>query len=118
MSLRPLLPLLAAAALLAGCGGDDEGDKAAPKGFGGTNTSETASAKADEYPKPVVDNFMKSCTDQPNATESYCRCTVEELQRTLPYDKFKAADAAIQRGGKASPEARKAIEAAIKKCRK
>jgi nitrous oxide reductase accessory protein NosL len=118
MSRRLALLALAAALLLAGCGGDG-GDKAAPKGFGGSSTtSETASANASKYPAPVVQNFMKSCTAQPGATASYCRCTVEELQRTLPYDEFKSADAAIQKGGKAPAKARAAIAAAIKKCRK
>jgi hypothetical protein len=110
-----LLPALAAAALLAGCGGDG-GDKATPKGFGGSSTSATANAS--EYPAPVVQNFMKSCTAQSGATASYCRCTIEELQRQLPYDEFKSADAAIQKGDKAPPKAQRAIDAAIKKCRK
>ena len=63
-----------------------------------------ASAEAGSYPKPVVDNFMKSCTAQANATKSYCECTIEELQKTLPYDDFKAADAAIQKGGEGPRE--------------
>ena len=112
-----LLPVLAAAALLAGCGGDG-GDKAAPRGFGGSSTSESASAPATEYPTPVVKNFMDSCTKQSGATASYCRCTIEELQKRLPYDEFKQADAAIQKGGKEPPKARRAIQAAIAKCRK
>jgi hypothetical protein len=117
VSRRTLLPALAAAALIAGCGGDG-GDKAAPKGFGGSSTSETASAKAGKYPAAVVQNFMKSCTAQAGATASYCRCTVEELQRQLPYNEFKDADAAIQKGGKAPAKAQRALDAAIKKCRK
>jgi nitrous oxide reductase accessory protein NosL len=119
LAVKRLLVLLAlAAALLAAGCGDDDGDKAAPKGFGGSaTTGDTASAKADEYPAPVVQNFMKSCTAQAGATTSYCRCTIEELQRTLPYDEFKDADAAIQKGGKAPAKARDAIQDAIKKCR-
>ena len=115
---RLALPALAAALLFAGCGGDG-GDKPAPKGFGGSSTSsQTASANADGYPAEVVKNFMTSCTAQAGATTSYCRCTIEELQRRLPYDEFKNADAAIQKGGKASANAQAAINAAIKKCRK
>ena len=107
---------MAAALVFAGCGGDG-GSKSAPKGFGGSSTaSQTASAS--KYPAAVVQNFMKSCTAQAGATTSYCRCTIEELQRTLPYDEFKSADAAIQKGGKAPSKARAAINAAIKKCRK
>jgi ABC-type glycerol-3-phosphate transport system substrate-binding protein len=116
VSRRLALTALVAALLLAGCGSDG-GDKTTPKGFGGSSTtSETASAS--KYPAPVVQNFMKSCTAQAGATTSYCRCTIEELQRTLPYDDFKSADAAIQKGGKAPSKARAAINAAIKKCRK
>ena len=112
-----LLSALAAAALLAGCGGDG-GDKAAPKGFGGSSTSQSASAPATEYPAPVVKNFMEACSKQSGATTSYCRCTIEELQKRLPYDDFKQADAAIQRGEKEPAKARRAIQAAIAKCRK
>ncbi len=108
---------LAATFALAGCG-DDEKKDSGGSGSGTTNTTQSETAGGDKYPQQVVDNFMKSCTAQPGATDAYCKCTIEELQAKLPFDKFKNADQAIQNDKKADPEAQKAIQDAIKTCRK
>jgi len=73
---------VAAAALLAfgACGGDDA------------------------YPPEVVDNFMESCTSQVGASESYCRCAIEELQTSMSFDDFQAAEDRITSGAENLPQ--------------
>jgi hypothetical protein len=42
-----------------------------------------------EYPQEVVDNFMEGCTSQPGATESYCRCSIDRIQKEVSFDEFR-----------------------------
>jgi hypothetical protein len=71
--------LLVAAAFAAGCGG----------GGGGRN----------DYPDEAVQSLMTSCTAQAGATESSCRCVLDNLQETISYEEFKRVDTAIRIGG-------------------
>jgi hypothetical protein len=79
MLARAMCGLLVAAAFAAGCGG----------GGGGRN----------DYPDEAVQSLMTSCTAQAGATESSCRCVLDNLQETISYEEFKRVDTAIRIGG-------------------
>ena len=81
-------------ALGTGCGGDDE-----------------------EYPEESVESFVESCAAQPNTTEAACRCVIERLQETMPYEEFQAADRAVQEEKPLKPESRRKLERAAAACR-
>jgi hypothetical protein len=88
------LIVMAAIAVFGACGGDDGGGVQA-------------------YPQEVVDNFMESCTNQPGANESYCRCAINQLQETMSYDEFQAADREISEGGDMPEELMNAVESCV-----
>jgi hypothetical protein len=46
-----------------------------------------------------------------------CECTVGRLQRTLAYDDFAEADAAIRAGRSPTPEAQRLFDVAASACR-
>lgn len=73
---RALCGLMLAAAFAAGCGG------------GGN-----------DYPDEAVQSFMMSCKAQAGATESSCRCVLDNLEETMSYEEFKRVDTAIRIGG-------------------
>jgi hypothetical protein len=50
------------------------------------------------YPAQVEKNFVRECVKQPGATESYCRCTLAKLEKTMSFDEFKKAETAAMRG--------------------
>ena len=53
------------------------------------------------YPDAAVQSFVDACATSPRQ-RPVCVCTIDRLQRTLPYRDFQAADAAV-RGGRAVP---------------
>ncbi len=97
---RSALTLLAGAAI-AGCGGGDD------NGGGGGD---------DGYPAAARTNFVESCDKQPNASRSVCECALEELEKTLPYEDFKAADDAIRNGDKPEKATSDKLTAAVEGC--
>jgi hypothetical protein len=49
------------------------------------------------YPQESVDTFVAECQKaQKDTTEEACRCVIEHLQKTMPYEEFKRADAALK----------------------
>lgn len=107
MPLNLRIPRLAVtlvlAASLAACGGGDEG------GGGGGGES-------DRYPETARSNFVDSCDEQPNASRSVCRCALEELEKTMPFEEFKAADEAIRAGDQPKKETAEKLTAAVEGC--
>lgn len=94
MRLTRQIPVcLLAAAALAGCGGDD-----------------------DRYPEEARANFVKSCDAQPNASRDVCQCALEELERTVSYEDFKAADEAIREGDQPDKATADKLTAAVEGC--
>ena len=81
-------------ALGAGCGGGDE-----------------------EYPDEAVENFVESCKAQEGATEEACRCVIDRLKQTMPYEEFEAADRAVREEKPLKPESRRKRERAASQCR-
>jgi hypothetical protein len=68
----------------------------------------------DGYPQEVIDNFMESCTAQSGATQSYCECTIDELQNTMSFEDFQDAEATITSGDEDLPPAlQDAVDACV-----
>lgn len=44
-----------------------------------------------EYPPEVIDNFVSSCTST-GSPDSFCNCVIDELQETVPFDRFVELD--------------------------
>jgi hypothetical protein len=92
--LRNLAAIACAAAVLGGCGGGDDNG----------------------YPEESVDAFIAECRSQANATPKDCRCVIERLQQTMPYDQFAEADEALTEGREAEAAALRKLEAAVRRC--
>ena len=96
--------LVAVACALAGCGGDDGGGES---GGGG------------DYPPEVEENFVKSCSSQPQANEAFCKCTYERIKETVPYEDFKKAEESLSSSQDQAPkEVQDALTKAVEACRK
>ena len=96
MRLRHLLLGLLATGAIAGCGSEDEG--------------------AARYPEQARTEFVEACDAQPNAARSVCECALEELERTMPYEEFKAADEAIREGEEADAASAEKLTASVEAC--
>jgi hypothetical protein len=91
------LAVAAAAVALAGCGGGGE----------------TKSG----YPDKAVKTFVASCSKQPGASQEACRCVIDRLQVTMPYDEFVAADKAARENREPKAASTAKLAAAAKGCR-
>ncbi len=80
---------------LAACGGDN--------GEGG-------------YPQESIDAFVQECREQPNTTVRQCRCVVERLQETMPYEEFAEADAALKENREPNEATLEKLRAAVAAC--
>jgi hypothetical protein len=69
------------------------------------------------YPSAAVDTFMASCIAQPNATESGCRCVLDQLEKTMPYSEFKRVDTEIVAGIGLSGDEQRKLADALANCR-
>ena len=86
--------LAVAVAGLAACGGGGEGG----------------------YPQKSIDAFVRECTAQPNTAEPQCRCIVERLQETMPYEEFARADKALKENRDPDAASLEKLRAAITAC--
>lgn len=101
MRLTRQIPVsLLAAAALAGCGGG-----------GGSGEEDDGG-----YPQEARTNFVRSCDAQPNASRDVCECALDELERTVSYAEFKAADDAIRRGDDPARKTSEKLTAAVEGC--
>ena len=75
----------------------------------------TLGACGDEgYPPEAVEDFMSSCTTQLGASRSYCRCAIDNLQESMSFDDFQAAEDEITSGSQNLPqELRDAAESCV-----
>jgi hypothetical protein len=92
--LRSGLLAIALAFALAACGGD-----------------------ADGYPQESIDEFVRECDAQPNASEAQCRCVIARLQETMPFDEFERADRALANQGPVDEASLAKLQQAVEVCR-
>ena len=70
----------------------------------------------DGYPQESVDAFVSECRAQPNTTQRQCRCVVERLQETMPYEEFARADKALKENREPDAASLAKLRAAIEAC--
>jgi hypothetical protein len=68
------------------------------------------------YPEESIDAFVRECTVQPNTGERQCRCVVERLQETMPYEEFARADAALKENRQPAAASLRKLRAAVRAC--
>jgi hypothetical protein len=70
----------------------------------------------DGYPQESIDTFVQECTAQPDTGERQCRCVVERLQETMPYEEFAQADAALNDNRQPAAASLEKLRAAVTAC--
>ena len=73
-------------------------------------------AGEDGYPQESIDAFVRECRAQPNNSERQCRCVVERLQETMPYEEFARADDALKEDRDPAAESLEKLRAAVTAC--
>lgn len=108
------LIVIAAAAILAlgACGdsGDDSNDAAAK-----TNDEAVENEGGEGFPQTIVDNYMKGCTAGGQATEEYCECSLDQLEKTLTLDEFIELEESFTTTGDLPQELQDAVAACVDK---
>jgi hypothetical protein len=99
--------------VLAPGGSDDNGDVGPAAG---ARAGPGAAERRYPYPAAAVRNFVGACAETSGQRRA-CVCTIERLQRTLPYRDFAAADAAVRAGRPASPRTQRVFDVAAGECR-
>ncbi len=61
---------------------------------GDTGGTPSTTVPEGEYPQSVIDTFTDSCTSA-GSPASFCGCVIDELQATVPYDRFVEIDAQL-----------------------
>ncbi len=92
--MRSGLALALAVAGLAACGGNGE----------------------EGYPQESIDAFVQECRAQPNTSERQCRCVIERLQVTMPYEEFAEADVALKENRDPDEATLAKLRAAVTAC--
>ena len=72
--------------------------------------------REDGYPQESIDAFVQECKAQPNTTERQCRCVVERLQVTMPYEEFARADDALKESREPAAASLEKLRAAVTAC--
>jgi hypothetical protein len=110
---RRLMVLAAAAILALGACGDsgDESNEAANK------ESETVETEGggEGFPQTVVDNYMRGCTSGGQATEEYCECSLDELEKTVSLEEFIELEETFTASGDLPQELQDAVTACVDK---
>ena len=68
------------------------------------------------YPPVAVERFVDACATN-TRQRRVCVCTIERLQRTLPYGDFAAADAAVRAQRPPVAATQRLFDAATAACR-
>ena len=63
-----------------------------------------------------IDRFVRECAAQPNTAERQCRCVVERLQETMPFDEFARADAALKENREPDAVSLEKLRSAVTAC--
>jgi hypothetical protein len=83
--------------ILFGRGDDGGGDS------GDTTTSATPIEDAEGYNATIEQNFMNSCTEDPQPGPTVCQCIYDEIEATVPFDRFVEIDAELDQNPDARP---------------
>ena len=70
----------------------------------------------DGYPQESIDLFVAECRAQPRTSERQCRCVVERLQQTMPYEEFAEADEALKEDREPAEASLEKLRAAVAAC--
>lgn len=70
----------------------------------------------DGYPQESIDAFVEECNAQPNTGERQCRCVVERLQETMPYEEFARVDEALKENREPDEASVEKLRAAVTAC--
>jgi hypothetical protein len=115
-----LVPLFVLGVAASGCGGGGEKSAATTTVTTtiatATSTTETASVTTHgrfHYPKVIVDNFMKSCTNSQKKRVAYCGCTLDKLSNDVSVQDFARIGLS---GGKLTPRMNRLIRQASVAC--
>jgi len=68
------------------------------------------------YPVGAQNNYMRSCQAQPGAKYSICQCSLEYLEKRMPYSEFKVADVSVDTGLPLSHADKRLLVDAIAEC--
>ena len=58
------------------------------------------SSSGGDFPPSVIANYVEACTSAPKSSDSYCRCTLEQIQSELTFEEFEAFDERMSKGGR------------------
>jgi len=82
-------------------GGDDGGGG----GDGGdTITATTPIEEAGDYNAAIERNFMDSCTSDAEPGEAVCQCAYDQIEATVPFDRFVEIDEQLNDNPDARPQ--------------
>jgi hypothetical protein len=85
--------------LLFSGGDDDDGGS-----DGSTTSATTPIEQADGYNATIERNFMDSCTADAEPGEAVCQCAYDELEATVPFDRFVEIDEELNENPDARPQ--------------
>jgi hypothetical protein len=114
-----LLPLFVLGVAASGCGGGGEKSAATtaattvPSVTNRTGTASVTTHGRFHYPKVIVDNFMKSCTNGQKKRVAYCGCTLDKLSNDVSVRDFARIGLS---GGKLTPGMSRLIRQAAAAC--
>ena len=116
---RWLLPVsLAVGVAASGCGGGDKSAATTTVTTIATATNPTGTASVTthgrfHYPRVIIDNFMKSCTNGKKDRVAYCGCTLDKLSNHVSVQDFARIGLS---GGKLSARMNRLIRQAAVAC--
>jgi hypothetical protein len=109
----PLAGVFALLLMLSACGdapGEITTETSPDAPTGDTTTGESSSNDVAEsgYPPEVITEFLDSCTGGDAGMQSFCECSIEEIQQQYSFEEFVEIDASIT-ANQDPPEALMAI---------
>lgn len=63
-------------------------------------TAPPAVAQAQPYPSVVVETYLAACSKDNRVPQSYCECTIRELQRTMSFGDYMTFSLALRQNPK------------------
>ena len=113
------MPLFVLGIAASGCGGGGEKSAATTTvttvatTTSPTETSSVTTHGRFKYPRVIVDNFMRSCTNGQKKRVAYCGCTLDKLSNDVSVQDFARIGLS---GGKLTPRMNRLIRQASVAC--